>query len=91
MKVKVQNILKNKNGITLVALVITIVILIILAVVSINAIFGENGLIKSAQKGKLEQEKAEARERLSLVLADAYAEKHVNEKYNENEFLDEFI
>ena len=52
MKVKVQNILKNKNGITLVALVITIVILIILATVAINATFGENGLIKKAQEAK---------------------------------------
>ena len=76
----------------MVALVITIVILIILATVSINAIFGDNGLIQSAEKGKKEQEKAEARERLELVLSDAYAEKHVaKEKYNENEYLDEFI
>ncbi len=67
-------------------------ILIILATVSINAIFGNNGLIQSAEKGKIAQEKAEARERLELVLADAYAEKHVaKEKYNENEYLDKFI
>ena len=71
---------------------ITIVILIILATVSINAIFGNNGLIQSAEKGKIAQEKAEVRERLELVLADAYAEKHVaKEKYNENDYLDEFI
>ena len=71
---------------------ITIVILIILATVSINAIFGNNGLIQSAEKGKIAQEKAEARERLEIVLADAYAEKHVvKEKYNENEYLDKFI
>ncbi len=67
-------------------------ILIILATVSINAIFGNNGLIQSAEKGKIAQEKAQARERLELVLADAYAEKHVaKEKYNENDYLDEFI
>ncbi len=66
-------------------------ILIILAVVSINAIFGENGLITSAQKGKLEHEIGATRERLELVLADAYTEKHVNERYNQDDFLDEFI
>ena len=43
---KIQNLSKEK-GITLVALVITIVILIILATVSINAMFGENGLIQN--------------------------------------------
>ena len=87
---KIQSLRKEK-GITLIALIITIVILIILAVVSINAIFGDNGLIKSAEKGKLEHEIAATRERLELVLADAYTEKHVNEKYNQDEFLDEFI
>ena len=81
---------KNK-GITLVALVITIVILIILAVISINAIFGDNGLITSAQKGRKEQEKAEARERLELVLADAFTEKKVTEKYTEEEFLEKHL
>ena len=36
--------LKNQNGITLVALVITIIILIILATVTINFAFEKNGL-----------------------------------------------
>ena len=40
---------KQKNkGITLLALVLTIVVLIILATVSINMLFGENGLVTSA-------------------------------------------
>ena len=41
-----------QKGITLVALVITIVIIIILATVSINAVFGDSGLIKKAQEAK---------------------------------------
>ena len=81
---------KNK-GITLVALVITIVILIILATISINEIFGENGLITSAQKGRKEQEKAEARERLTLVLADAYTEKITTTEMTEEEFLEKHL
>ena len=81
----------NQKGITLMALVVTIVILIILAVISINAIFGENGLIKNSQLAKQEHEKAFAREQLELVLADAFTEKHVNTKYNQDEFLDEFV
>ena len=43
---------KNQKGITLVALVITIIIIIILATVTINMAFGDNGLIKQAQKAK---------------------------------------
>ena len=44
--------LKNAHGITLVALVITIIIIIILATITMNMAFGDNGLIKQAQKAK---------------------------------------
>ena len=39
---------RKKEGITLIALVITIVVLLILAGVSINAVFSDNGIIKRA-------------------------------------------
>ena len=52
MKEKKEKKQKKENGITLVALVVTIVILIILATVSINAVLGDNGLIKQAEKTK---------------------------------------
>ena len=39
----------NQAGITLIALVVTIVVLLILAGVSINTLFGDNGIIKKAQ------------------------------------------
>ena len=39
-----------KNGITLVALVITIVVLLILAGLSINLVFGDNGIVKKAKE-----------------------------------------
>ena len=39
----------NQKGITLIALVVTIVVLLILAGVSINTLFGDNGIIKKAQ------------------------------------------
>lgn len=38
--------LKNKNAITLIALVVTIVVLLILAGVSINLLVDENGIIQ---------------------------------------------
>ena len=52
--------LKNQNGITLVALVITIVILIILATVAITFAFGDNGLIGRAEQAKEFQANADA-------------------------------
>ena len=81
----------KQNGITLIALVITIVIFIILAVISLNAIIGENGLIKNSERAKQEHEKAFAKEQLELVLADAFTEKHINQEYNQYEILDEFV
>ena len=92
MNERAFKILKTNKGITLAALVVTIVILIILAVISINAMFGENGIITSANRAKLEHQKAETREQIELVLADAFIEKHQNkEKYNENEYLNKFV
>ena len=47
---------ENTKGITLLALVITIVVLIVLATVSINMLFGENGLVTSANMATLMSE-----------------------------------
>lgn len=44
--------LKGKNGITLIALVVTIIVLIILAAVSINLVLGENGIISKTRDSK---------------------------------------
>ncbi len=44
--------MQKERGITLVTLVITIIILIILATISIDAIWGQNGLFKQAQETK---------------------------------------
>ena len=63
--------LKNKNGITLIALVVTIVVLLILAGVSISMLFGENGIIKRAQEASEENEIGEERELVELSVAGA--------------------
>lgn len=41
--------LKSKNGITLMALVISIIVMLILAGVSLNATIGDNGIITQAK------------------------------------------
>lgn len=43
------SLLKNKKGITLLALIITIIVLVILAGVAINTLYGENGIISNAK------------------------------------------
>ncbi len=46
-----QKVLKNNQGVTLIALVVTIVILIILAGVSMIMVLGNNGIFEQAKKG----------------------------------------
>ena len=60
---------QGNKGITLIALVVTIVVLIILATISINAVLGNNGIIKKAQEAKESQKDAEKRETDSLQYA----------------------
>ena len=50
--------LKNRKGITLVALVVTIVVLLNLAGVSINLVLGNNGIIAKAKETKTKQAEA---------------------------------
>ena len=50
---------KNKNAITLIALVITIVIMLLLAGVAIQMTMGENGLIAKSKEAQKAQAKAE--------------------------------
>ena len=49
--------MKKNKGITLIALVITIIVLLILAGVTINTLFGQNGIMQKANKAKIENEK----------------------------------
>ena len=53
----IQNNYSKQRGITLIALVVTIVVLLILAGVSINAVFGQDGIIKRAKyaQNKMDQ------------------------------------
>jgi len=57
---------KNNKGITLVSLVVTIIVLIILATISINALLGENGIIKIAKQAKENIELSQEKEQTEL-------------------------
>ena len=47
-----EKVLKQKNGITLIALVITIIVLLILAGISISMLSGDNGILQKATDAK---------------------------------------
>ena len=67
-----MNKLKSKKGITLVALVVTIVVLLILAGVSINAVLGDNGIIKKANQAASVTKEAEVKEAINRTILEFY-------------------
>lgn len=60
--------MKNQNGITLIALVITIIVLLILAGISIAMLTGDNGILTQANNSKYNTARAEAVEKINLAL-----------------------
>lgn len=67
MKTKIKNI--QERGITLIALIVTIVVLLILTGITLNMLFGNNGVIKMAKKSIEDyknSKKEEDRELLSV-------------------------
>ena len=66
MKTKI----KQEKGITLIALVVTIVVLLILAGVSVNALFGNSGIIEKAKEAQNAMNMAKENELLVRIPAD---------------------
>ena len=66
--------MKNNKGITLVALVVTIIVLLVLASVSINVVFGQDGIINKAKIASSQTKIAQAVERISLLVDEAMME-----------------
>ena len=64
--------LKERNGITLIALVITIIVLLILAGVTIATLTGDNGILKKAGDAKTQTEQAKEDENLKIAIAGSY-------------------
>ena len=79
-----MNKLKSKKGITLVALVVTIVVLLILAGVSINAVLGDNGIIKKANQAANVTKEAEIKEAINRTILEFYLT-------NDYETLEDFL
>ena len=58
--------IKEKRGITLIALAVTIVVILILAGVTIDAVFSENGIINKAKEAANAMNNAVANDQTSL-------------------------
>ena len=80
--------LKNKKGITLIALVVTIVVLLILAGVTISLLLDENGIIaKSKDAGNANRAEA-IKEEITLWKADKFA---ADNGAGSHESMDDFL
>lgn len=64
-----MKILKNKKGVTLIALAVTIVIILILTISTINDISHNNGIISAALKGKAKSYLSTIKEEYNLYLS----------------------
>ena len=62
---------RNTKGITLIALVITIIVLLILAAVTINALSGDNGILKRASEAKNSTGISKEEESVKVAVAEA--------------------
>ena len=66
--------LKERNGITLIALVITIIVLLILAGVTIATLTGDNGILGKAKTAKTTNDEEKAKEQIKIAVMGSYGD-----------------
>lgn len=64
--------LKERNGITLITLVITIIVLLILAGVVIATLTGDNGILGKAKTAKTTNDEEKAKEQIKIAVMGSY-------------------
>lgn len=79
---------KNNRGITLIALVVTIVVLLILAGVSINALFGNSGIIEKAKEAQNKMAQAVGNDQKGINELSNWIDNNINnsDKNGSSEF-----
>ena len=77
-----ENLKKNsKNGLTMVALVVTVVVLAILTGVIVTSTFGDEGLIDEAETAMLEQKRKASIEKIAREIQTVQLKKEINGQY----------
>ncbi len=76
---------KSTKGITLIALVVTIVVLLILAGVSVNALFGNSGIINKAKEAKELYEQKQQEESEEINKLNEQLGQYINKNGTEDE------
>ena len=80
--------LRNKKGITLIALVVTIVVLLILAGVTISLLLDENGIITKSKDARNANRAGAIKEEITLWKADKFA---ADNGAGSHESMDDFL
>ena len=80
--------LRNKKGITLIALVVTIVVLLILAGVTISLLLDENGIIAKSKDARNANRAGAIKEEITLWKADKFA---ADNGAGSHESMDDFL
>lgn len=76
--------LKNKKGITLIALIVTIIIILIISGITIATLTGHNGIINNATNAKKSSEKSSILEQINIAIKSGVSTKTL--KINETKF-----
>ena len=90
--------MRNKNGLTLIALVIAIMVIVVLAGVTLKLTIGNDGVLTRAQEVEIEYNKNEVLEELNEVIKEKYLQaykessgKNISDYYNEEKVIEFFI
>ena len=81
--------MKREKGITIIALVITVIVLLILAGISVTGIFGEEGIITTAQLAAFSTEMQQIREKVEIKKVN-HAAASLNGSETEGIFTEKF-
>ncbi len=88
--------MRKDAGFSIIGLIITIVILLVVAVIAINKIFGDNGIVSQYKEEDTEYNKNEVVENINFIIKEKYFgdykyasenDKNINEIYTENAVL----
>ncbi|MCI8412304.1 MAG: leucine-rich repeat protein [Clostridia bacterium] len=90
-KIQKSQIIKQENGITLIALVITIIVLLILAGVTIAMLMGNNGILRQAGDAKVMTNLSKVDEAIKLYKSSLKVNKVVDEGSTEEVTIDDLI
>lgn len=79
---------KNKDGITLIALVLSIILILILAGVSISSLIGQNGILNRTTEAVKKTNEAAVDEKIKMIIANYNIEKTFNSNLTFKEFCE---